>query len=105
MRFFKGSAQEIVGLYKNRLRNRLIGAYSRIFSTNSGAIRSQIYENLPSTNRFLVTIRKARQSPRAGNKADKWKPSQPKKQSIGLLVDGAATKGREINNDLLLSKS
>jgi hypothetical protein len=55
--------QETVGRYKNLLLNRLIGAYFRIFSTNSGAIRSQIYENLPSNSQFLATIRKARQSP------------------------------------------
>ena len=56
--------EEAVDLYKNLLRNRLIGSYFRIFSTNSGAIRSQIYENLPSNSQFLATIRKGRQPPR-----------------------------------------
>jgi hypothetical protein len=41
----------------NLLRNRLIGAYFLTFSTNSLAIRSQMFENLLSTNRFLATIR------------------------------------------------
>jgi hypothetical protein len=48
--------QEAVREQKNLLRNRLIGPYFRMFSTNSPAIRSQTYENLPSNSRFLATV-------------------------------------------------
>ncbi len=40
----------------DRLQNRLIGPYSRMFSTNSGAIRSQTCENLYSISRLLGTV-------------------------------------------------
>ena len=48
--FHPFAAQETVGLNKNLLRIYLIGPYFRIFSTNSGAISSQIYKNLSSTS-------------------------------------------------------
>jgi hypothetical protein len=46
----------------SRLQNRLIGPYSRQFSPNSPAIRSQILKNLASNNQFFVTARQVRQT-------------------------------------------
>ncbi len=62
--FYEIINKEAVREYKNLLRNRLIGSYFRMFSTNSGAIHSQIYENLPSNSRFLDTARILGQPPR-----------------------------------------
>ena len=47
----------------NRLQNRLTDPYSRQFSPNSPAIRSQILGNLFSNSQFFVSVRQARKPP------------------------------------------